>query len=147
MIKIQTNIFDEAKEISQIRLSNLKIGALVTFSGIARDFSDTLNENISSLHIEHYDRMTQNSLELIESKAKKKWSLDDVLIIHRVGTIIINEPIVLIVVASKHRDDAFDACRFIIDYLKVEAPFWKKEVSNNQSFWVEQKSSDLVKVK
>ena len=147
MIIIQKDIFFLQQTVEDIKSSNSEIGALVAFTGYVRDFHDTLNDKCSHLEIEHYDGMTQKVLQDIEKSAYSRWNLVETRIIHRVGVIKLNEPIVLIIVASKHRDDAFKACQFIIDYLKTEAPFWKKEVTNNRSLWVEQKESDLVKVK
>jgi len=147
MIFIQNDNFYQQKIIDEIKSSNSKIGALVTFTGYVRDFHTESNEECSHLEIQHYEGMTNKALMNIEESAHNRWSLIETKIIHRVGIIKLNEPIVFIAVASKHRDNAFEACRFIIDHLKTQAPFWKKEVSNNYSFWVEQKESDLVKVK
>ena len=147
MISIQTENFNIDKIINELRSSNNSIGAIVTFSGYVRDFKSLHDRAADHLYLEHYEGMTHKSLEDIDNFARSKWNLIDTRIIHRIGSIKLSEPIVLIVVASKHRDDAFDACRYIIDFLKIEAPFWKKEVSNNHSSWVEQKDSDLVKIK
>jgi molybdopterin synthase catalytic subunit len=87
--------------------------------------------------------MTEKVLQTIEKKAFSKWDLSAVRIVHRVGILKLNDPIVAVVVASPHRNNAFDACRFIIDFLKTEAPFWKKEVTNKGAYWVEDKKSDL----
>jgi len=91
--------------------------------------------------------MTQKSLTSIEEIAKKKWNLLDILIVHRVGKMKPEDVIVFVAVSSKHRDESFDACKFIIDYLKVQAPFWKKEKNYDGYSWVEQKKSDLLKIK
>jgi len=147
MILIQKNFFKFEKIISDIKSNNSNIGAISTFIGYVRDFDNKINEHIIHLEIEYYDGMTQKYLEEIECSAKKKWDLIETIIIHRVGVIKLDEPIVFILVASRHRDEAFEACRYIIDHLKTKAPLWKKEVSNNHSLWVEQKESDLVKVK
>ena len=147
MVYIQRRKINITKVLKELFPNNSNIGAIVTFSGYVRDFDEKFEEHINHLKIEHYEGMTQKALHEIEKTAHKKWDLIETRIIHRVGVIQLNEPIVFILVASKHRDNAFDACRYIIDYLKTEAPFWKKEVSNNHSLWVEQKESDLVKVK
>ena len=147
MIKIQKSNISFIKLFNHIKSDNSKVGSIVSFTGYVRDFDFISCEKLDYIEIDYYDGMTQKSLSNIEKSAQKKWSLIDTIIIHRVGIIKLNEPIVFILVASKHRDNAFDACRYIINYLKTEAPFWKKEVSKNQSFWVEQKESDLVKVK
>jgi len=147
MIIIQEHPLIINQLILNFKSDNPLIGAVVTFQGYVRDFDNTLNGSIKYLEIEFYEEMTKKELKKIEETAKKKWELIDIAIIHRFGRVSLNEPIVCIIVSSKHRDDAFDACRFIIDYLKIQAPFWKKEVSRNHSSWVEQKKSDLVKVK
>jgi molybdopterin synthase catalytic subunit len=147
MVLIQQEPFSFEETLHDVKSNNNKIGAVSSFIGYVRDFEDNLEDRLDHLDIEHYRGMTQKALQEIENAAHKKWDLIETRIIHRVGVIQLNEPIVFILVASKHRDNAFDACRYIIDYLKTEAPFWKKEVSNNHSFWVEQKESDLIKVK
>ena len=147
MIIVQNENIEFEKILSEVKDNKNNIGAISTFIGYVRDFEDRPGEQLNHLNIEHYEGMTQKALQEIEKLAHKKWDLLETRIIHRVGVIQLNEPIVFILVASKHRDNAFDACRYIIDYLKTKAPFWKKEVSNNYSWWVDQKESDLVKVK
>lgn len=147
MISVQKESFLFEKILHDLKSASDDIGAVVSFIGFVRDFETRLDCKGDHLEIEYYEGMTQKSLQNIEQISRKKWNLIDLRIYHRFGIIKLNEPIVYIVVASKHRDDAFDACRFVIDYLKTEAPFWKKEVSKKQSYWVEQKESDLVKVK
>ncbi len=147
MVLIQQEPFSFEEILHDVKSKNNNIGAVTSFIGYVRDFGDNPEDRLDHLDIEHYEGMTQKALQEIEKTAHNKWDLIETRIIHRVGVIQLNEPIVFIIVASKHRDNAFDACRYIIDYLKTEAPFWKKEVSNNHSFWVEQKESDLVKVK
>jgi len=147
MIIVQNENIEFEKILSEVKDNKNNIGAISTFIGYVRDFEDRPGEQLNHLNIEHYEGMTQKALQEIEKLAHKKWDLLETRIMHRVGVIQLNEPIVFILVASKHRDNAFDACRYIIDYLKTKAPFWKKEVSNNYSWWVDQKESDLVKVK
>ncbi len=147
MISIQKKPILISNILEDVKFINDEIGAITTFIGYVRDFEKKSSYKLDHIMIEYYDGMTQKSLRDIEKSAHIKWDLIESRIIHRVGVIKLNEPIVFILVASKHRDNAFDACRYIIDYLKTEAPFWKKEVSNNHSLWVEQKESDLVKVK
>ena len=147
MVLIQQEPFSFEEILHDVKSKNNNIGAVASFIGYVRDFDDKPEDKLDHLDIEHYEGMTQKALQAIEKAVYNKWDLIETRIIHRVGVIQLNEPIVLIIVASKHRDNAFDACRYIIDYLKTEAPFWKKEVSNNHSFWVEQKESDLIKVK
>ena len=147
MVLIQQKPFSFEEILHDVKSKNNNIGAVTSFIGYVRDFDDNPKDRLDHLDIEHYEGMTQKALQEIEKTAHKKWDLIETRIIHRAGVIQLNEPIVFIIVASKHRDNAFDACRYIIDYLKTEAPFWKKEVSNIHSLWVEQKESDLVKVK
>ena len=147
MVLIQQEPFSFEEILHDVKSKNNNIGAVTSFIGYVRDFDDKPEDKLDHLDIEHYEGMTQKALQEIEKSAHNKWDLIETRIIHRVGVIQLNEPIVFIIVASKHRDNAFDACRYIIDYLKTEAPFWKKEVSNIHSLWVEQKESDLVKVK
>jgi len=146
MISVQKESFLFEKILHDLKSASDDIGAVTSFIGYVRDFDNKPEDKLDYLDIEHYEGMTQKALREIEKVVHNKWDLIETRIIHRVGVIKINEPIVLIIVASKHRDNAFDACRYIIDYLKTEAPFWKKEVSNIHSLWVEQKESDLVKV-
>ena len=147
MIFIQKEKFSIHESIQNIKTKSNDIGALVTFVGYVRDFKDESRKSLDHLYIEYYEAMTKKAIEEIDKEAHRRWELISTNIIHRVGIIPLNDPIVLIAVASKHRDNAFEACRFIIDYLKTEAPLWKKEISENKSSWVEQKESDLVKVK
>jgi molybdopterin synthase catalytic subunit len=116
------------------------IGALVSFVGQVRDIND--GSSVSSLTLEHYPEMTKKALEKIEVEAKSRWDLIDTCIIHRVGTLHAQDQIVLVLVASAHRGDAFSACEFIMDYLKTSAPFWKKEATSQGERWVEAKLSD-----
>ena len=146
MIIIQKQDIKFEKILREVKGNN-NIGAISSFIGYVRDFEDSQEDKLNHLNVEHYEGMTQKALQQIEKFVHKKWDLIETIIIHRVGIILLNEPIVFILVASRHRDNAFDACRYIIDYLKTEAPFWKKEVSNNHALWVDQKESDLVKVK
>jgi molybdopterin synthase catalytic subunit len=97
------------------------------------------------MNLEHYPGMTEKTLIKIELNAKSKWSLEDVFIIHRVGKLLPSDPIVAVVVASQHRKNAFEACEFIIDFLKTDAPFWKKEISDQDELWVENRLEDHQK--
>jgi molybdopterin synthase catalytic subunit len=115
-------------------------GALVTFTGMVRDYCD--DQDITALFLEHYPGMTEKSLQGIETDARKRWDLGKVTIIHRVGHIEAGEIIVFIGVTSAHRKAAFEAAQFIMDILKNKAPFWKKEISPTSSHWVEAKESD-----
>lgn len=114
-------------------------GALVTFTGMVRD----LVENpVNAMLLEHYPGMTERALEAIINKARERWTLGDINITHRVGMLYPGDPIVFVGVSSAHRREAFEACQFLMDYLKIEAPFWKKEFTPDGEHWVEAKNSD-----
>ena len=142
MISIQSESFSVEHISNKIRADNNNIGAVVTFVGYVRDFEKNDGKTLSSMELEHYPGMTEKVLEDIEKKALKKWKLSAIDIVHRVGKLKPSEPIVCVAVASQHRDNAFEAARFIIDFLKTEAPFWKKEITSNGDYWVEDKGSD-----
>lgn len=137
---VQTDDFNINDELALMRASRQDIGAIVNFVGYVRDFND--GNVVQSLTLEHYPQMTEKSLQKILTQAASKWSVLDATIIHRVGTLQLSDQIVWAAVASAHRQDAFSACAFIMDYLKTEAPFWKKEETNLGAQWVEAKSSD-----
>ena len=139
-VRVQTEDFDVGSEINAMRLSNPNIGAVVSFVGQVRDINE--GDNVASMRLEHYPGMTEKSLESILEQAKMRWSVADALIIHRVGELKPLDQIVLVLVASAHRQDAFAACEFMMDYLKTEAPFWKKESTSSGERWVEAKSWD-----
>jgi molybdopterin synthase catalytic subunit len=139
-VRIQTEDFDVGLEVNAMRLSNPIIGAVVSFVGQVRDLND--GDNVASMTLEHYPGMTEKSLEGIVEQAMNRWNIEDALIVHRVGELKPLDQIVLVLVASAHRKDAFTACEFMMDYLKTEAPFWKKEQTPSGARWVEAKDSD-----
>ena len=139
-VRIQTEDFDVGAEVNAIRLSNPNIGAVVSFVGQVRDLND--GDNVASMTLEHYPGMTEKSLESIVEQAKNRWAIEDALVVHRVGELKPLDQIVLVLVASAHRKDAFAACEFMMDYLKTEAPFWKKEQTPSGERWVEARDSD-----
>ena len=139
-VRVQTTDFDVGAEIAAMRLSSANIGALVSFVGQVRDFND--GDNVTSMFLEYYPGMTEKVLSEIIAQAKAGWSIVDATIIHRVGELKPQDQIVLVVVASAHRQDAFAACEFMMDHLKTNAPFWKKEHTQNGLRWVETKASD-----
>ncbi|MXZ56306.1 MAG: molybdenum cofactor biosynthesis protein MoaE [Gammaproteobacteria bacterium] len=118
-----------------------KAGAVVSFIGLVRERSTT--GKVSSLYLEHYPRMTEASIDRIVAKAQQRWSLLDVIVIHRIGELQPEDQIVLVIVASAHRADAFAACEFIMDLLKTEAVFWKKETGDEESVWIESTLEDV----
>ena len=136
---VQAKDFDLTTEVNLARSKNPQIGAIVSFVGTVRDLQ---SETLKSLTLEHYPEMTKKSLELIVIKARSRWELENITIIHRIGKLLISDQIVLVIVTSKHRQEAFDSCNFIMDYLKTDAPFWKKESSDKEEKWVDSSSND-----
>ena len=139
-VRIQREDFDAGAEIKRMRLGRPDTGAVASFIGQVRDLND--GSNVSSMTLEHYPGMTEKALAAIVEQAKQRWDIFDALVIHRVGTLQPTEQIVLVVVSGAHRGEAFAACEFIMDYLKTEAPFWKKEQTAEGERWVESRSSD-----
>lgn len=141
-VRIQTADFDVSAEIEKLRRDNRKIGAVASFVGVVRDVND--GDAIAEMTLEHYPGMTEHSIEEIITQARERWQITDALVVHRVGTLRPTDQIVLVVVTSGHRGDAFAACEFIMDYLKTRAPFWKKEATAKGERWVEARASDDV---
>jgi molybdopterin synthase catalytic subunit len=137
-IRVQRADFDPGAEIEALR--GRSTGAVVSFVGIARDFSGAFP--VDRITLEHYPGMTERSLDSIARQALERWSLQGLRIIHRFGELAPGDRIVLVATASVHRDAAFDACRYVIDFLKTEAPFWKREAGGAGTRWVEAKESD-----
>jgi len=139
-ISIQQEDFDIGHESDLMRQACPQAGAIVTFSGLVRDLEG--DKQVQSLVLEHYPGMTETSLEKIVQEASERWPVIDTTVIHRVGELKAAEQIVFVAVASLHRQAAFSACEFIMDYLKTRAPFWKKCRDENGENWVEAKDSD-----
>lgn len=139
MVRVQTEDFVVANEYQLLAVDD-QDGAVVTFVGKVRDFND--GTNVKGLSLEHYPGMTETVLKQIETKAREQWPLNKVTIIHRVGDLNLGEQIVFIGVSSAHRKAAFAACEFLIDFLKTQAPFWKKELSADGHQWLDAKASD-----
>lgn len=139
-VRVQTQDFDVGFEISQLRNAHKDAGAVVSFVGQVRDINE--GDSVSQLTLEHYPGMTEKALEAIVDQAKTRWNIFDALVIHRVGTLKPMDQIVLVAVSGAHRGEAFKACEFIMDYLKTEAPFWKKEVTPSGERWIEAKVTD-----
>ena len=135
MIKIQQEDFDLNAEINFIKKQHSNIGAVSTFIGYVRNSNN--NEKVNSINIEVYKEMANKSLEDICKKIHAKWEIIDTLIIHRFGKLNVNEKIVLVATFSMHRKDSYEACNFIMDYLKKDAPFWKKEFYRNNYKWLD----------
>ena len=139
-IRIQESDFDLGAETRALRAGNPKIGAIASFVGLVRDIND--GSGVSSLTLEHYPGMTEKALATIVEQAESRWNILDCTVIHRVGELKPTDQIVLVVVASGHRGDAFAGCEFIMDYLKTGAPFWKKEQTPQGERWVDSRDSD-----
>jgi len=139
-VRIQAQDFDLSQEIKQLRAGDARVGAVATFVGTVRDRND--GSEVAAMTLEHYPGMTEKSLEEIIEKAKARWDIFDVLIIHRVGPLNIEDQIVLTAVTSAHRGEAFAACEYVMDYLKTLAPFWKKEDTPEGARWVDARLSD-----
>jgi molybdopterin synthase catalytic subunit len=139
-VRVQTADFDIGKEIAQLRASNPRIGAVATFMGCVRDMND--GDTVGLMYLEHYPGMTESELERISNEAATRWDIFDTLVIHRVGELKPLDQIVFVAVTSAHRGEAFRACEFIMDYLKTQAPFWKREATPQGERWVEARASD-----
>ncbi len=143
-IRIQEDDFDIAREIAALTQGRTDIGAVVSFSGICRGDEDNTKDNasIAALTLEHYPGMAEEEIGRHVDEAISRWPLDGITVIHRVGRIVPGENIVLVLTASQHRQAAFQAAEFLMDYLKTNAPFWKKEETAAGSGWVEAHSRD-----
>jgi len=141
MIRVQTDDFDSGAEMRSLTQGRDDIGAVVSFTGLVR--ADSPEGRISAMTLEHYPGMTEGELERIEQDARQRWPLQACLIVHRYGRLTPGENIVLVITASPHRQAAFEAASFLMDFLKTNAPFWKKEeLLSGESGWVEAKSAD-----
>ncbi len=140
MIRVQTEDFDVGAEIEALTRGNHEIGGLAVFVGLVRDRVG--GEALGAMTLEHYPGMTEKALAGIEEEANRRWPLEASLVIHRVGRLEPGEQIVLVAAASAHRQAAFEACQFLIDWLKTKAPFWKQEETESGPKWVEARGSD-----
>ena len=139
-VSVQLEDFDAGREMSAVRTNNPKVGAVASFIGVVRDVND--GTGVATMTLEHYPGMTEKALEGIVDEAAGRWEVLDCTVIHRVGRLEPTDQIVFVAVASGHRGAAFAACQFIMDYLKTQAPFWKKEQTQEGARWVEAKDSD-----
>jgi molybdopterin synthase catalytic subunit len=140
MIRIQQQAFDAGAELRALKAGNPAIGGTVMFLGTVRDLSE--GSEVRAMTLEHYPGMTEKALAGIEEEAQRRWPLEASLIIHRHGRLEPGEDIVLVITASAHREAAFEACHFLIDWLKTKAPFWKLEEGSEGASWVAAKDSD-----
>jgi molybdopterin synthase catalytic subunit len=140
MIRVQQQAFDVGHEISALKRGKTQIGGTAIFVGSVRDINN--GATVSALTLEHYPGMTEKALAAIETEARTRWILQDVLIVHRYGRMELGEDIVLVICCSEHREAAFESCQFLMDYLKTKAPFWKLEEDGSKAEWVDARESD-----
>ncbi len=139
-VSIQTQDFDVAAEIAALRAQDKRVGAVCSFIGTVRDRND--GQSVSTMELEHYPGMTEQSIEQMIDEAFKRFDIYAARVIHRVGPLLPLDQIVLVVVTSAHRGESFQACEFLMDYLKTQAPFWKKEQTPEGARWVDARVSD-----
>jgi molybdopterin synthase catalytic subunit len=139
-VRVQAGDFEVGRELDVLTRGRRDVGALASFVGLVRDAND--GHAIQGMTLEHYPGMTESALEDICAQAHARWDLIDTVVIHRVGPLVPGDRIVLVGVASAHRGEAFEACEFIMDYLKTRAPFWKKEDTPEGGRWVDARESD-----
>jgi molybdopterin synthase catalytic subunit len=144
MIRVQEKDFDIGAEIADLRKGRTDIGAIAAFTGLVRDHAS--GGEVTAMTLEHYPGMTEKELARIEAEAHARWPLLDSLIVHRVGRLLAGDNIVLVVILSAHRQAAFEAAQFLMDYLKTRAPFWKTEETSEGRHWVSARESDDVEV-
>jgi molybdopterin synthase catalytic subunit len=142
VVSVQREDFDIGREIDSLTQGNRDIGAVVSFTGLVREMTGA--GAIGTMELEHYPGMTERALERIVDAAHARWPLDAVRVIHRVGPMAPGERIVLVLTASRHRQAAFDAAAFLMDYLKTRAPFWKKETGPSGANWVDAREVDTA---
>ncbi len=139
-IRIQEGDFDISAEIAALRRGDPRVGAVVSFLGTVRDMNE--GSSVKGMTLEHYPGMTEKALQDILDQAKARWDIYQSLVIHRVGSLLPEDQIVMVAVTSAHRGEAFAACEFIMDYLKTAAPFWKKEDTPEGGRWVDARVTD-----
>ena len=139
-ISVQENDFSIEKENHFLSNQAPETGAVVTFTGRVREFSE--QPDVTGLFLEHYPGMTEKSLQRIIEQAQQRWDIQRISVIHRIGSLAVEDQIVFVGVSSAHREAAFEAARYIMDYLKTEAPFWKKEITRSGEHWVEAREKD-----
>jgi molybdopterin synthase catalytic subunit len=140
-VRVQREDFDVGQEVRGLAAGRTDIGAVVTFTGVVRGESG--GEPLNAMTLEHYPQMTESELERVEAEARSRWQLQASLVVHRVGRLVPGDNIVLVVTAAPHREAAFAAAEFLMDYLKTRAPFWKKEeTAGGTERWVEARASD-----
>ncbi len=139
-VSIQSADFDLSAEVAALRAGDGGVGAVASFVGTVRDRSD--GSDVSAMELEHYPGMTERAIEDMIDQALQRFDIRQARVVHRVGPLAVGEQIVLVAVASAHRGQAFQACEFLMDYLKTQAPFWKKETTPAGSRWVDAREAD-----
>src|SRR6478752_6976232 len=139
-IRLQEADFDLGAEVAALRAQNPKVGAVACFVGTVRDLNE--GSAVETMELEHYPGMTEKSLEAIAAQARERWPGSDVLIVHRIGKLKPLDQIVLVATTAMHRADSFESCAFVMDYLKTQAPFWKKEKTEAGERWVDARVTD-----
>ncbi len=140
MIRVQADDFDAGAELEHLAAGNRRVGGVCAFVGLVRDMAG--ERSVSAMTLEHYPGMTEKALQAIVEEARARWPLEDCVVIHRYGRLAPGDRIVLVATASAHRQAAFEACQFLIDWLKTKAPFWKKEDTAAGARWVEARATD-----
>ena len=141
-VAIQTEDFNLADEINRLRAADKRVGAVCSFIGTVRDRNQSIQPEISSLELEHYPGMTEKSIEAMIDEAHQRFDIFGARVIHRIGLLQPLDQIVMVAVTSAHRGESFNACEFLMDYLKTQAPFWKKEQTPQGAKWVDARVSD-----
>lgn len=141
-VSIQTEDFDLSDEVSRLRADDKRVGAVCSFVGTVRDRNGGAVSSVQSMELEHYPGMTEKSIEAMIDEAHRRFDIFGARVVHRVGLLQPLDQIVLVVVTSAHRGESFKACEFLMDYLKTQAPFWKKEVTPDGAHWVDARVSD-----
>ena len=139
-VSVREADFDVGEEIAALSRGKLAVGAVATFVGLVRDVHE--GTGVSAMALEHYPGMTEQALEEIVAEAQRRWQLEALRVVHRVGQLEPGDRIVFVGVASAHRGEAFAACEFVMDYLKTRAPFWKREETADGARWVDARDSD-----
>ena len=139
-VSVQQQDFDVSAELALLREQSSEVGAVASFVGVVRDIND--DRQVAGLELEHYAGMTESSISTIMAQAADRWPLLGGRVIHRIGKLLPADQIVLVAVSSHHRADAFNACEFIMDYLKTREPLWKKELTAQGDCWLDARDSD-----
>lgn len=142
-VRVQQGLFDVAQEVAALQAHDPRIGAICTFLGTVRDRNAPGQAgSVQTLELEHYPGMTEKAIEAMVDEAHRRFDILGVRVVHRIGLMHPTEPVVLVAVASAHRSESFQACEFVMDYLKTQAPFWKKEQTAQGSQWVDARVAD-----